>query len=131
LRRISQIVLATSATSAILLLGAAAAQAGTGLQSYNTTIGKFGGAAYSGVQTKKYDDSDASVRSSSVGGNYTADVCVTASGASTCLGGTKTINDGSNVSLWNLAGAGGQVRLKFTDGFQWVNVQVTGSWASN
>lgn len=71
MRRISQIVLATSATSAILLLGAAAAQAGTGLQSYNTTIGKFGGAAYSGVQTK------------------------------------------------------------FTDGFQWVNVQVTGSWASN
>lgn len=124
-------VCATAASAGVLLAGAAMAQASTSYSSYNTTIGNFGGAGYSGTQTKTITDADANVRSSTVGGNYTADVCLAIPNGSACIGGTKTINDGTNVSLWNYGAAGLQHRLKFTDGWQLVNVQVTGTWRSN
>jgi hypothetical protein len=124
-------ILASGSAGAILLGAAALAQASTSYSSYNTTIGKYGGAAYSGNQKKTISDQNAEVISSSVGGSYTADVCLASSGGSLCLGGTKTINDGTKVALWNLAGEGATVKIKFTDGWKWVNVQVTGKWRAD
>lgn len=115
----------------ILLGTAALAHASTYYSSYNTTIGAFGGSGYSGSQTKTIDDQNAEVVSTWVGGNYTADVCLVGATGSWCLGGTKTINDGSRVALWNLVVHGNKVRLKFTDGFQWVDVQVSGRWRAD
>ncbi|MFT4217247.1 MAG: hypothetical protein QM619_08720 [Micropruina sp.] len=131
MRRTVKLAGGVSAVGLILAFGATAAQAGTSYKSYNTTIGKYGGAGYSATQTKRFTDASASVRSATVGGDYTADVCLVPSNSGFCLGGSKTINDGSNVLVWNFATEGSTVRLKFTDGWQWVNVQVTGTWASD
>ncbi len=127
--KIVRVLLAVAATGGILFGAAAAAPASTSYSTYNTTIGRFGGSGYSGTQTKTIADQDAEVVSSTVGGSYTADVCV--AGGSLCIGGTKTINDGTKVALWNLGGQSATVRLKFTDGFQWVNVQVNGKWRAD
>lgn len=119
-------------SAGIILLGSASlAQASTSYSNYNTSIGKYGGAGYSGTQKKAISDQSAQVASSTVGGNYTANACLSGASSSTCVGGTKTINDGTTVSLWNFAGQGATVRVKFTDGWQWVNVQVTGKWRAD
>ncbi|MBK8460041.1 MAG: hypothetical protein IPL43_07520 [Micropruina sp.] len=122
---------AVSATSIVLFGAASLAQASTWYSSYNTTIGKYGSAAYSGTQIKDATDRDAEVASGTVGGNYVANVCLVPTNSGWCVSETKEIDDGTRRLLRNVVHSDNVVRLKFTDGFAFVNVQVSGKWRAD
>lgn len=120
------------ATAVVLVSTAGAALAGTSYVSYNKVVPKLGGYVLSNAQTKAGTDSTGDLTSTTVGGGYVVNVCMSNKTA-VCLPLTsKDISSGSKVKLANAWVSGAQVHAKFTSSWTTlVNVQVTGSWRSN
>lgn len=122
----------TTAVVAVALVvgGAGAANAGTTLVSFNTTAPKFGGAAYSGLQTKSISSRAGLLSQVGVGGSYTisAKQCV---GSNTSCGTTVPVGSGANLPNSISAGTKNVVAQMRVSTFHVVDVQVSGYFASN
>ncbi|MCY7290254.1 MAG: hypothetical protein LH624_18930 [Cryobacterium sp.] len=122
----------TTAVVAVALVagGAGAANAGTTLIGFNTTAPKFGGAAYSGLQTKTISRRAGLLSQGGVGGNYSinAKQCV---GSNTSCGTTVQVGSGANLPNNISAGTKNVVAQMRVSSFNIVDVQVSGYFASN
>lgn len=124
---------AVAAATAVVAVGTAgAALAGTSFVGYNLDVPKMGGNKLSAQQTKAITDNDGALKSTSVGGGYTMNVCMSTT-AGICLPFTsKDIVTGSEVKLPNAFVAGSKVCAKFTSSWTTiVTVKVKGEWKSN
>ncbi|AWB90101.1 hypothetical protein [Homoserinimonas hongtaonis] len=115
---------------ALVAGGAMAANAGTTLIGFNTVAPQFGGAGYSGLQTKAISSHPGLLTQVTVGGGYSihAKQCV---GANTSCGTTVAVGSGANLPNNISAGTPSVVAQMWVPNFNLVNVQVTGYFASN
>lgn len=115
----------------LLFLFVMAGQAYASTVSYFVTVPKFGGSAYSGIDTKVFACSDIHVYMSQVGGNYSVRV-TPQDGNFSNASVTQTMGDNQSLSFKEdrlFCGVGAQRRLKFNTTFSTpVNVQVSGSF---
>lgn len=119
------------ASMAVMMLGTTAF-AGSTFSSYSTTVGKFNGNGYSSYQTKEIDGANGAISSTSVGGGYEVDVRMNSSVGSGSW--TRDLKSGTEAALpgYYKQVSGTKVRAQFSNNITTpVDVQVTGSWASN
>jgi hypothetical protein len=121
-------------TGAVVMLFGVSAYAGTSMEKYSTTVGKFNGSGYASFQTKTYASDNGLLYSNAVGGKYTVDARMISSG-----GGKgrwiRDVDDNTHYSIptnKDSIGKGDNVRLQFSnDLLTPVCVQVEGKWKSN
>lgn len=117
---------------AVMLLLGSSVCAGTSMQKYSTTVGKFNGNGYTGYQTKACTKEDGYLYSNAVGGSYVVDVRMISN--DTKAAWVRDVNDNRGYYIpgnENLK-AGNEVRLQFSnDLLTPVDVQVEGEWKSN
>lgn len=120
-------------TGILLALGSGSVYAGTGYQSYNTTVAKFNGNGYTGYQTKQINGANGGLSSSSVGGDYLVDARMQELNGPSGLW-TRDIDDGHYYELDGHPNHsnGDSIRIQFSNDWNTpVNVQVRGKWRSN
>lgn len=129
---VRKVVKSVVVAGAILLMFGSCAFAGTTLERYSTTVGRFNGSGFTEYQTKTFTGEEGYLYSNAVGGNYVVDVRMVTSkkekgpwvrdvddNRSYCLPG-KTLRSGRNV------------RLELSNDITTpVRVQVAGKWKSN
>lgn len=125
-------LLSGAALTAALVSRAAAAYAGTGYESFSTTIGAGGTAAYTGSQTKATSNASGNFAPSFIGASRTisARQYRNSDGA---RGTERTgVAAGDNVTQPNSFSAGNGVRTEIAGNFTWsTSTQVDGTWRSN
>lgn len=121
-------------TSAALLLFGSSVYAGTSMESYSTTVGKFNGSGYTSYQTKTYTIDKGELYSNAVGGNYNVDVRMCSS-ANKKAKWIRDVDDNTTYEIPTNSKeikAGNNVRLEFSNDLTTpVKVQVEGKWKSN
>ena len=115
------------------MLFGTAVSAGTTMQDYSTTVGRFNGSGYTSYQTKSSGNDKGYLYSNAVGGSYTVDArMVSASGDK-----AKWVRDVDDNSYYDLPkhtnmNSGKSVRVEFSNDLTTpVRVQVEGQWKSN
>lgn len=117
---------------ALLAAGVGVANAGESYSSFNTTVGKFNGNGYTGLQTKKDGFRAGPLLMGTVGGSYEVDARMDDQSGSSRGPWIRNLGDGDVGRLENSASAGDKVKVQFSnDASTPVSVQVTGKWASN
>ena len=118
--------------TAIMLFGTAVS-AGTTMQDYSTTVGRFNGSGYTSYQTKSSGNDKGLLYSNAVGGSYTVDARMESRSGDKAKW-VRDVDDNTYYSLpkhTNMT-SGSSVRLEFSNDLTTpVRVQVEGQWKSN
>lgn len=121
-------------TGVIALATSASAFAGTSLEGYETTVGKFNGNGYTGYDhVKSVDGANGSLNSHYVGGSYKVDARMQ-DGAGNDGDWSRNLSDDTSHTLdghkYHLEGD--SMRVQFSNDFNTsVDVQVNGNWSSD
>jgi len=121
-------------TSAVVLLLGSSAYAGTTMEDYGTTVGRFNGSGFTSYQTKTYTSEKGFLYSNAVGGNYTVDVRMVSSARKKAKW-VRDVDDNTHYSIptnKDTIKKGNNVRLEFSNDLTTpVRVEVEGQWMSN
>lgn len=132
--RFKRLIKVAVLTSAVVLMFGSSVYAGTSMEKYSTTVGKFNGSAFSSYQTKTYTIDKGELYSNAVGGHYTVDVRMCSSAGKKARW-IRDVDDNTTYEIptnRNTIKAGNNVRLEFSNDLTTpVKVQVEGSWMSN
>lgn len=127
-----KVVKSVVVAGAILLVFGSCAFAGTTMEKYSTTVGRFNGSGFTEYQTKAFSGEDGYLYSNAVGGNYVVDVRMISSKKEKGSW-VRDVDDNRSYYLpAKTLRSGRNVRLEFSNDITTpVRVQVAGKWKSN